>query len=54
MYANFPRDILGCMGIGDKRISDTEIGESREAFDEFNQDFENAIASGEAVTITIA
>jgi hypothetical protein len=51
--ANFPKDILGCMGIGDLRISDTEIGESEKAFDEFNQDFENAIAAGEPVTISI-
>jgi hypothetical protein len=51
--ANFPKDILGCMGIGFKRLSDTEIGESGEAFEEFNQDFENAIAAGEPVTISI-
>jgi len=51
--ANYPQDILGCIGIGKLRISDTEIGESRAAFDEFNQDFENAIAAGELVTITI-
>jgi hypothetical protein len=51
--ANYPQDILGCIGIGKLRISDTEIGESRAAFDEFNQDFENAIAAGEPVTITI-
>lgn len=51
--ANFPQDILGCIGIGKLRISDTEIGESGAAFEEFNQDFENAIAAGEPVTITI-
>ncbi len=51
--ANFPHDILGCIGIGMKRISDTQIAESREAFEEFNRDFENAIAAGEGVTITI-
>jgi Family of unknown function (DUF5675) len=51
--ANFPHDILGCIGIGKKRISDTEIGESKEAFDEFNKDFENAIAAGEPVSIAI-
>jgi hypothetical protein len=51
--ANFPHDILGCIGIGMKRITDTQIGESSEAFEEFNQDFENAIAAGERVTITI-
>jgi hypothetical protein len=51
--ANFPHDILGCMGIGNKRLSDAEIGESKDAFEEFNQDFENAIAAGERVTITI-
>lgn len=51
--ANFPHEILGCMGIGMKRISDTEIGESGEAFEEFNVDFENAIAAGEPVTISI-
>lgn len=50
--ANFPHDILGCVGIGMKRINDTQIGESKEAFEEFNKDFENAIASGEAVSIT--
>lgn len=52
--ANFPHDILGCMGIGNTRISDIEIGESKDAFEGFNQDFENAIAAGEPVTITIA
>jgi hypothetical protein len=51
--ANFPHDILGCIGIGRLRISDIEIGESKDAFEEFNQDFENAIAAGEPVTITI-
>jgi hypothetical protein len=51
--ANFPRDILGCMGIGKLRMSDTEIGESKIAFEEFNRDFENAIAAGEPVTISI-
>lgn len=51
--ANFPKDILGCIGIGKFRISDTEIGSSKEAFEEFNQDFENAVAAGEPVTITI-
>jgi hypothetical protein len=51
--ANFPHDILGCIGIGRLRISDIEIGESREAFEEFNRDFENAIAAGEPVRITI-
>lgn len=51
--ANYPHDILGCIGIGNKRLSDTEIGESGEAFEEFNKDFENAIAAGEPVSITI-
>lgn len=51
--ANYPHDILGCIGIGMKRIDDTTIGESREAFEEFNSDFENACASGETVTISI-
>ncbi len=51
--ANFPHDILGCIGIGKLRISDIEIGESRDAFEEFNRDFENAIAAGEQVEITI-
>jgi Family of unknown function (DUF5675) len=52
--ANFPHDILGCIGIGKLRISDIQIGESREAFEEFNKDFENAIQNGEGVAITIA
>lgn len=51
--ANFPHDILGCMGIGMLRTSDASIGESREAFEEFNEDFENALAAGEAVTLTV-
>jgi hypothetical protein len=51
--ANYPRELLGCMAIGNLRISDTEIGESEAAFDDFNLDFENAIASGEMVTISI-
>jgi Family of unknown function (DUF5675) len=52
-YGNFPHDVLGCVLIGNKRISDTEIGDSRNAFEEFNQDFENAIAAGESVTLTV-
>jgi hypothetical protein len=52
--ANFPKDILGCMGIGMTRLSDTEIGESRVAFNDFNLDFENALRYGEEVTITIS
>jgi hypothetical protein len=51
--ANLPKDILGCMGIGRLRISETEIGKSQEAFDEFNLEFDNAISAGEAVNITI-
>ena len=51
--ANFPHDLLGCMGIGMKRLSGTEIGESGAAFEEFDNDFENAIAAGEVVTISI-
>ena len=52
-YGNYPQDVLGCILIGNKRVSDTEIGDSRNAFEEFNTDFENAIAAGEAVTLTI-
>lgn len=51
--ANYPRDIHGCIGIGNKRISDTQIGESVDAFNQFNEDFEAAISAGETVTITI-
>ena len=51
--ANFPKDIRGCMGIGCNRINDFEIGTSGQAFGEFNTDFENAIAAGEQVTISI-
>jgi len=53
-YGNFPHDVLGCLLIGNKRINDTEIGESREAFEEFDGDFENAIAAGESVTLTVS
>lgn len=53
--ANFPHEILGCMGIGMVRFSDIDfIGMSAKAFEEFNEDFENAIAAGEEVTITIS
>lgn len=52
-FGNFPKDVLGCIIIGYNRISDTEIGNSRNAFEEFNETFENAIAAGEAVTLTI-
>ena len=52
-YGNFPQDVLGCILIGNKRMSDTEIGDSRNAFEEFNGDFENAIAAGETVMLTI-
>lgn len=52
-FGNFPHDVLGCLLVGNKRISDVEIGDSRNAFAEFDSDFDNAIAAGEAVTITI-
>jgi uncharacterized protein DUF5675 len=52
--ANFPHDILGCMGIGRTKVSEIEIGQSRDAFEEFNTDFDNAISAGEAVTISIS
>lgn len=52
-YGNFPGDVLGCILVGNKRLSDTEIGDSRNAFQEFNDEFDTAIAAGEAVTITI-
>lgn len=52
--ANFPRDLLGCIGIGMKRISETEIGESEMAFEDFMTDFDNAISADELVRITIS
>lgn len=53
-YGNFPSDILGCILIGNKRISDTEIGDSRNAFEEFNEEFDTALANNENVTLTVS
>jgi len=53
-FGNYPHDVLGCMLIGNKRLSDSEIGDSRNAFEEFDGDFENAIAAGETVTLTVS
>ena len=52
-YGNFPQDVLGCLLIGRKRITQAQIGDSRSAFEEFNEEFEDAIAAGETVTLTV-
>lgn len=53
-YGNFPHDVLGCILIGNTRIDDSEIGDSRNAFEEFDLMFENALAAGEQVSLSIS
>lgn len=59
-YGSKPSNILGCTSLGNVRYSDNPqsaddivLTETREAFEEFDKLFEQALANGEQVTIEI-